>query len=81
MGWFTKKPTAPSDDPLNEEYRTLNCDQKRHVDAVVDTVRKTGKSAEAQHGGAQYYGYPHASGGTSWGIDDPINIKRGVKPR
>lgn len=81
MGWFTRKQPARESDPRNEEYKTLSGDQKRHVDAVVDKTRKAGKQVTEQHGSAQYYAYPHGSGGTSWGIDDPINVKRGVKPK
>ena len=81
MGWFTKKPAAAPQDPRNAEYETLTPQQKQRVDAVVEKVRKAGKRVNEQHGPADYYGYPHASGGTSWGIDDPINIKRGVEPK
>jgi predicted transglutaminase-like cysteine proteinase len=81
MGWFRKKPAAARQDPRNAEYETLAPQQKQRVDAVVDKVREAGKQVNEQHGGADYYAYPHASGGTSWGIDDPINIKRGVKPK
>ena len=83
MGWFTKtKPAA--DDALNAEYRTLSAEQKRMVDAVIAQVRQTGKSVRTDYNGADYYGYPHGSGGVAWGIDGGqfgLNIKRGVEPK
>ena len=80
MGWFTReKPASAPQDPLNEEYATLSREQKPRVDVAIAEVERTGRLASATHGSAEYYAFPHASGGTSLGIDDPINIKRGVK--
>jgi hypothetical protein len=66
---------------MNNEYFTLTREQKRQVDAVIAESRDTNGTAKRTVGGAEFYAYPHASGGTAWGIDDPINIKRGVMPR
>jgi hypothetical protein len=66
---------------MNDEYLTLTREEKRHVDAVIAESRHTKSTARREVGTAQYYAYPHGSDGTAWGIDDPINIKRGVMPR
>jgi hypothetical protein len=73
----SKRPAAP--DLRNEDYGTLTGDEKRRVDAAIDEVKRTGKPASHAHGGDEFYAYPHASGGTSWGINAPLNTKRGVK--
>jgi hypothetical protein len=71
-----KRPVAAS---MNEEYGTLDHEARRRVDAAIDEVKRTGKPATHPHGAGEVYAYPHASGGTSWGINAPLNTKRGVK--
>lgn len=63
---------------LNDEYFTLDQVDKARVDAVVADAKRAGKRTNTTYGTRDYYAYPHPGGGYSWGIDDPINIKRGV---
>ncbi len=64
---------------MNDEYRTLSRVDKARVDAVIADAKRSGAQASTTYGTRQYYAYPHPGGGYSWGIDDPINVKRGVK--
>ncbi len=69
--------------PLNAEYHTLSRDQKAKVDAVAADAKRNRASSSTNAGGNEYYAYPHANGGTAWGINSGAtgaNIKRGVKP-
>lgn len=71
------------DDPRNREYGTLDRDQRREVDGVIEEARQAGQMARRILGDTEYYAYPHGSGGTAWGINGGskgFNVKRGVKP-
>jgi hypothetical protein len=69
---------------MNAEYYTLEPLDKARVDAVIEDAKRVGKMTNTHYGKVEYYAYPHASGGTAWGINGGkhgFNVKRGVMPR